>query len=292
MASILWEFTRMDPNTTYIVQPWALRGYEFVYGSVTFTIGALIFLVGLLVIWDRSKEPRIGAAITVLMGVAGIGVAAAYANGTRRMPGGVVGWLIAFVTALVVTRAVTPLLRRVLPGEGSATERSTLTLRGARIAIIVTVTIILGLTVFADAITAPPVVWIGLIMALLVGLVITAKTPELAANVMLILSITIGGWTIALSAAAARVNLLDRQDAFENFSGQYKDTQITSGYFIALLGLLLAFTGAVSLWAKRRDIIISEKRASNQRAAAEASAAEIQAAIAAAERYRRETTRS
>jgi hypothetical protein len=64
--------------------------------------------------------------------------------------------------------------------------------------------------------------------------------------------------------------------------GRYQDTQITSGYFLANIGMLLIFIGAVTLWAKRRDHILNVQRADRQRMAAQMSAEEIQAAIDAA----------
>jgi len=109
---------------------------------------------------------------------------------------------------------------------------------------------------------------------------------------MLIFSISIGGAAIGLSAAAIREHLIGEQLTLTGITGQYKDTQITSGYFIALAGILLAFVGAVSLWAKRRDIISNEQRAEKQRAAAEASAAEIQRALELAQLHQQEARRA
>jgi uncharacterized iron-regulated membrane protein len=62
-------------------------------------------------------------------------------------------------------------------------------------------------------------------------------------------------------------------------SGQYRDAQVTSGWFLAQLGFLLIFVGSVAMWARRRDIIINRQRAARQRAAADRSAAEIAVAL-------------
>lgn len=282
MASILWELTRMNPSTSYIVEPWAERGYETVHGSVTFTIGALLFLAGLLTIWERSKEPTYSRIIAAIMGAGAIGVAAIYGTDEKTMGGGFLGWLLAAVGGYVIRSAIKPYLPKT-----NATVRNLISLGVLVVGAVVLYAVLLGRE--SDAL---PVVWVSIAAVLLVGLSVTGRPVELAANRMLIFSTVAGGAAIALSAAAARFSLLDAQFALDEIVGQYKDTQITSGYFVALFGILLAFVGAVSLWAKRRDIIINQQRAEKQRAAAEASAAEIQAALETAQQHQREARAS
>jgi hypothetical protein len=300
MASIGWELTRMDPDTGYLVEPWSLRGYETVHGSVIFTIGALIVIAGLATIWERSKEPLLSSSIAALMGLAVIVVTALYAKPVTNdagevihsvditISGGVPGALLTIVGAYVfyaaTTRYVAPLLSRVMSGFVAKAVASVGTFAIAAV--------ILYLLAFGTSLTANPAVWIAIVMVLLVGLAITARPVQLAANRMLIFSITVGGTAIALSAAAIREHLVGAQLELTGITGQYKDTQITSGYFIALAGILLAFIGAVSLWAKRRDIIINEQRAEKQRAAAEASAAEIRQALDRAQQHQQEVRRA
>ena len=57
MASIAWELARMNPATAYVVEPWSMRGYESVHGSITFTIGVLLLVAGLATMWERSQQP-------------------------------------------------------------------------------------------------------------------------------------------------------------------------------------------------------------------------------------------
>lgn len=277
MASILWELTRMNPATSYLVEPWSLRGFETVHGSVTFTIGALLFLAGVVTIWGRSKEPLISRLVAVAMGAAAIGVAAIYGNDEKTMGGGFLGWVLAILAGYVVQAAVMPLLPKL-----SGAARALISL-----AILVVAAVILQITFFGTSRSALPVVWITIAAVVLVGLAVTGKPAELAANRMLIFSTVGGGAAIALSAAAARSNLITTQLELDGIAGKFQDSQITSGWFVALFGILVAFVGAVSLWARRRDIIINQQRAERQRVAAEASAAEIQAALELAQEHQR-----
>lgn len=282
MASIAWELTRMHPQTSYLIEPWSLRGFETIHGSVIFTIGALLLVAGLLTTFEFSLNAAYSRGIALLMGVGAVGVAAIYGTDDRAMGGGIIGWALAILAGYILRKAVAKVLPNLLP-ELSATIHSLIGL-----AVLVVGALVLNLLLFGGERTAKPWVWVAIVAALLAGLAVVGQHAELSANRMLIFT-TVGGWlTIALSAAAARVNLLDAQLEESLLQGQYKDTQITSGYFIALLGMLIVFVGAVSLWAKRRDVIINRLRAERQREAAEASAAEIQAALEIAQQHQRQ----
>jgi hypothetical protein len=277
MASIVWELARMNPATPYLVEPWSLRGYESVHGSVTFTIGALLFLAGLLTIWERSKEPTISRIVAIMMGAGAIGIAAIYGTDEKTMGGGFLGWVIAVLAGYVAQAAIVPLLPKM----------SRVAHLGISALILVVTATVLSATLLGTSRSALPVVWVTIAALVLVGIAITGVPAELAANRMLIFSTVGGGAAIALSAAASRSNLIAAQLELDGVAGKFQDTQVTSGWFVALFGILVAFVGAVSLWAKRRDIIINQQRAERQRAAAEASAAEIQAALELAQEHQR-----
>ncbi len=279
MASIAWELARMNPQTSYIVDPWSIRGYESVHGSIAFTIGALVFAAGLLTMLEKSLNPLYSRLIGFAMALGAVGVAAIYGTDERIMGGGAVGWLVAIGVSWIIKGLVAPRLPEQL-ASGIKTFSS--------LAIVIVSAFVLNLALFGREFTAKPVVWVGIAALVIYGLAATGKPSELAANRMLIFSTVFGGATVALGAAAVRANLIAAQFESDGVVGQYKDTQITSGYFLALFGMLLAFVGAVSLWAKRRDIIINLRRAERQRAAAEASAAEIQAALELAQQHQRE----
>ncbi len=279
MASIAWELARMNPQTSYIVDPWSIRGYESVHGSIAFTIGALVFAAGLLTMLEKSLNPLYSRLIGFAMALGAVGVAAIYGTDERTMGGGAVGWLVAIGVSWIIKGLVAPRLPEQL-ASGIKTFSS--------LAIVIVSAFVLNLALFGREFAAKPVVWVGIAALVIYGLAATGKPSELAANRMLIFSTVFGGATVALGAAAVRANLIAAQFESDGVVGQYKDTQITSGYFLALFGMLLAFVGAVSLWAKRRDIIINLRRAERQRAAAEASAAEIQAALELAQQHQRE----
>lgn len=278
MASIVWELARMNPHTSYLVEPWSMRGYESVHGYIAFAIGAIVFLAGVLTMLEASLRPQYSRLIALTMALGAIGVAAIYGTDEKTMGGGFLGLILAIVGGRIIKGLVVPLLPQLASGLQALTS----------LAIMAAGAAVLYLILFGRESDSLPVVWATIGTALLFGLAATGKTPELAANRMLMFSTVVGGATIALGAAATRANLLAAQFELDGIVGQYKDSQITSGYFIALFGMLLAFVGAVSLWAKRRDIIINQQRAERQRLAADASAAEIQAALELAQQHQRE----
>ncbi|MCP4308286.1 MAG: hypothetical protein GY788_26090 [bacterium] len=278
MASIAWEIARMNPQTSYLVEPWSTRGFESIHGSIAFTIGALIFGAGLLTMLEKSLKPLYSVLIALLMALGAIGVAAIYGTDDRTMGGGATGWVLAFAVGWIVKGLVVPRLPEMTAAVKTLSS----------LAIVVATASVMNLLVFGSESEAQPVVWVGIAALVLFGLASAGSPVELAANRMLIISTVGGGIAIALGAAAIRANLITAQLDLDGVASQYKDTQVTSGYFLSLFGMLLAFVGAVSLWAKRRDIIINQQRAEKQRLAAEASAAEIQAALEVAQQHQRE----
>lgn len=275
MASIAWELVRMAPDTTYIVTPWSLRGYESVHGSVTFTLGGLALIYGVIAMLPISIKPLWSRLFALVMAIGAVIVAVLYGGGERTMGGGILGWALAILGGYIVAKAI----KNSLPSSFNSTA-TTLTMLGS----VAVAALLLNLLIFGASRSAQPWLWVAIAAAIAFGLSITIRHPQLSANRMLMLMVS-GGWAaIALSAAAVRTSLLVAQTK----PGDYKDVQVTSGYFIALFGMLIALIGAISLWAKRRDIIITEERAARQRAAAEASAAEIQAALELAQRHQRE----
>ena len=245
MASLVWELTRMHPQTSYLIEPWSLRGFESVHGSVTFTIGLLILAAGALTMFDFALKPVPSRLIAGLIALAGIGVAVVYGNDARTMGGGMIGWGLALLAGYILKG----LVGRFVP-DISSTVNSAVSL-----GIVIGGALVLNLLLFGSSRSADPWVWVTVVAVMLFGLAITGRHAELSANRMLIMAIVGGGAAIALSAAAARMNLLAAQITESGIAGQYKDTQITSGYFVALIGILLAFIGATSMWASRRDVI-------------------------------------
>lgn len=96
-----------------------------------------------------------------------------------------------------------------------------------------------------------------LVVLVLVGAVLlfaaatALKPPELVANRMLIAAAAAGVIVVTASAAAARSNLLEAQLDLDGIAGQYADTRLAIGYYVALLGMLVATGGAMWMWSTR-----------------------------------------
>jgi hypothetical protein len=253
MASVAWEYARMNPSYNFLLMPWALRGYETNHGPVFLTLAGLMFAA-------LFTDETISITFTTLFSV----VLAAF----------VAGAIAAMVRDLLGDRI--RILQRALP---------------VFIGVFALLVALFGVTLVGTTVEQP--VWIVVLAAFLLfgALSVSIKPLNMAANRMLITS-SVGAWgVVVLSAGAVRQNLIDEQLVTEQAGGvtgvaaQYKDTQAASGWWLAGFAMFILFIGAVGLWARRRDIVAAIARARRQREAAEASAKEIQEA---AEMYARE----
>lgn len=280
IQSVAWEYARMRPEYQFIVEPWSKRGYEIVHGSVAATLGVLLLGFILLILWSGSMHPGKSPLIAGAMWIAAVAVAVIYADEDVTVdPSLFLSMVFGAFAAYVVVRAVTGSFGERLPAWLRTGGGSFLMWLGGTIVIGLLTQVVAG----DDPISMPAWVAIAVVVGLLALMAVGSSPRELAANRMLIMS-TIGAWiAVALSAGAIRATLLRLQtENMAGLSGDYRDAQITSGWFLAQLGFLLMFVGSVAMWARRRDIIINRQRAARQRAAAEKSAAEIQAALEAA----------
>jgi hypothetical protein len=76
-------------------------------------------------------------------------------------------------------------------------------------------------------------------------------------------------------SASLRVTLDQAQLDATGLTAEIKNLQITSGVLWARFGGLVAFVGAVGLWAQRRDEIIAVERARKQQEAARESESQL-----------------
>jgi hypothetical protein len=268
MQSIAWEVSRMDPDYRFFVTPWALRGYDSIHGAVYLVTGALLLGSVLLVLSPPSAKARTSILFSVLMGVGMVVVAAVFGKKEASVPfNPAMVWLIAAIIGIIAARAIPA---RVLKRMKVPLPRA-----GAFFA----ATIICGLliTAITGGDTAHMPLWVLMIgiAVLTIASSITVSPIELAAPRMLVLSSVIAWTSIAVTAGALRTTLIRAQE----IHAEYKDTQVTWGYFIANIGVALVFLGAVAMWAKRRDKALAAQRARSQREAAMKSAAEIEAAM-------------
>ncbi len=273
MQTVLWEYGRMNPSYGFIVEPWSIRGYETVHGWIAFAIGAASLVAVLAVHSPRSADPVRGTLVALGIAVVAVAIAFAPSGGRVEMtPGFAMVALLALVVAYVAHRAF---LAR-FPESRVAT---TFWMRSL---------LMIGLIVVGGAMLDTAIggrrlevdVWIAIaaVFAMVFAISVAPAPRQLVANRMLMLSALVGGTAIALSAGAVRSTLLRLQMESGDGVATFRDTQVTSGHLMAVIGMVIVFVAAVALWGRRRDSYLNAQRAHRQRAAAEESAAEIRAA--------------
>lgn len=279
VQSIFWEYARMKPDYAFIVEPWSMRGTDSIHGAVVATIGVALLIAAAAVIWERATEPAPRVVLTVLLVITPIVIAAVFGNDSVSMT---MNGLVVTVSALIIAVVVARLLARPLSRLGGWMATGF----GMFAAWLVSAGIlfaVLQASVGDDEVTIPIWLLVAIPTLLAAALSLGSAPMELAANRMLIYVVMLSGLVVTVSAGAMRSTLLRFQLEQTNIAAQYKDVQVTSGWFLAQAGILLAFVGAVAMWARRRDLILTRQRARHQREAAEKSAQEIEAALAAAE---------
>ena len=284
IASLAWEYARVNKDYNFIVEPWALRGFETNHFPVFLAAATLLLIVGVATAWEGALKPAVSVGITLGL-VAGATVFAfAFRSESITISMGI-GFIIALSVILGLVIGIA--LRSALGSSNAAFKRASLNF-------LVAFVVVFGLLFFTmngsevELPTGVVVLVVGLVIA---GLSLAIQPITMAANRMLIYA-TVAMWGLILfSAGALRENLLAEQmmtvqgNGVVGISVQYKDTQAATGWWLAGFAATVAFVGAVGLWAKRRDIVAALARARKQREAAEISAREIEEA---AEQYRRE----
>ncbi len=274
IGTVVWEYARMRPDYGFIVDPWAMRGYESVHGAIVASIGLLALVSFLLVAWKGSERLPIGASIIAFITLGATAIAAIFGGGDYTFTPG-------FLQIAVVTIVIGTVLYRLLQ---SAAGNSALAQRfWLRILALLVIFGMVGFVVNAafggKELSLPQWGIIAVIFVLFGALSLSGQPRELASNRMLMFSSIAGTAAVALSAGAIRSTLVRFQTEAGGVAAAYRDTQVTSGHLMAVFGMLLVFFASVALWARRRDLILTAARAAKQREAAEASAAEIAAAL-------------
>ncbi|MCL1693108.1 MAG: hypothetical protein M3096_05445 [Actinomycetia bacterium] len=280
-VSIAWELARTNPAYNFLVEPWAMKGYEMDQGWTYLAVGVVLLLMGLAVMSKRAVEVPYSAAVVAFATVAATVLAVVYGPETISITfSGVIIAILTLILTLVIYRTFKSLVLPRVPALNRFIIRMVIGL-GTLAALF----FILSLSLGGSTVDVSPGLATFVAVGLL-GLFALATPPHgLAANRMLIYASVLGGAVIGMSGGSLRTTLLDAQVATIGLSGQYKDVQVGMGWFIALLGIMILFVGSVALWATRRDLIIARSRAKEQRAAAEKSAREIRESY---EQYERE----
>lgn len=291
VQSVFWELARMDPAYRRIVFPWSIRGTDTVHGAIIVAIGIGLAIIALLVGWERSEKrvERTGIVIATIVIVVAIPLMFADGNDTVALGTAAAAASGAFI-GLMVTLALRDLLVESYPAVDSLLGFSLLTIVMATVFAFLTLALTDG-----GAREYGPAVLVGIIFVVL-GVYSLLRSPrELAANRMFMFVAVAALAVLTLQAGAIRQTLLRTQRAFTgsafgwdlaNLSGEYKDSQVTSGWFLATFGAFFVLIAAIAMWARRRDYILSLHRARKQREAAEKSAGEIKEAIELAKAQR------
>lgn len=273
-TSGFWEYVRMRPDYRFaLVKPWSMRGFDMTVGVVIGVIGVALILLAL-----PLSTRRIGESIPTSIAVAGsstlFATLLAAVTDPRDIQVGAIGiWGLGILAGAVVTIAV---FRVLLPKILVPWQRFLI-----RWAIFLTVTVLTALLVF-DRIwgSGDTALWpVVLVAMVLLSIIWMIREPiELSAYRMLITGTLLALLVSLVSSGAARSTMLAEHLA-NDVATDYRDIQITSGVMVAWLGSLLAFAGAVALWAKRRDQLEARRRASAQLEVAQRSAEELGEAL-------------
>ncbi len=284
IASVAWEYARTSSDYNYLVQPWALRGYDTVHGWIIVVAGVLLLIGGLFTSMERSMQPKYSALIVGYIVIGTTGFAAYFAKDTVTIN---LSTVTNVILSLLLAASLALALRSLLGGSNKWFKRALLTF----IPLFLAFFFLFGATIAGNPVSLPTWALVFLVFLALGALSITIKPMDMGANRMMIIASVVAGFVVLLSAGAIRQTLINIQVTTDQGNGvvgiaaQYKDTQAAGGWWLAGFGTTVMFVGAVGLWAKRRDIVAAIARAKRQRAAAETSAKEI---ADAAEAYARE----
>ncbi len=270
IASVFWEVARTKPDYKFVVSPWALRGTEMIHGDVFLALGISLLVVALLTAWEGSLRPTVSASIVGLIVVAATVVAFVYADDDFSLN---VNPVTAIILSIMLAAGVSMALRSLFGAQSRWFKRAIPVFAVS----VVVIGGIIALTVMNTVIEVPTWQAVFVVFLALGGLSLAIRPLDMGANRMLIIA-TVATWmTITASGGAMRQTLIDNQTVADA-AAQYKDTQAAAGWWLAGMGVTIAFVGAVGIWARRRDLVASLARARKQRAAAETSAREIREA--------------
>jgi hypothetical protein len=264
--SILWEYVRAEPTYRFIVEPWSLRGYEVTQGIVICAMALGLAVFAMLLSRGTIKETRLSSAIGIGALVAYFSVVVLLAD-VRDVQ---MAFVVQIVLAAVGAVAIVSALQIYIPDDWNKRGRA------ARFGMWLAVFFILFFGVFQTLFADPQPFWLYIAVAAIVlgGLALLRPPTELAGRRTLINGI-VGVWVMSMTMSASLRQALQEAQREFGTPAQLLDLQITSGVLLAWFGGLLAFIGAVGLWARRRDQIIAHERARKQQEAAAESAAQL-----------------
>lgn len=265
--SIAWEYVRVKPTFRFLIEPWSFRGYEVTQGAVIAATALVIAVLAVLLSYGILKETLAHSIIAVAV-LVGFGVAVAIITDTNDVK---TPFIIHVFLSIVGGIVVRSLLEDSIPESWNRRRRAT------RIGIWLA-----GFLVTLFAITGPLLkneqpLWVLVAVAgSIIGALALSRPPRALAGWRMVINGIVAIWVISMTMSAAlRVTLDQAQLDRTGLTAEIKNLQITSGVMWAWFGGLVAFVGAVGLWAQRRDEIIAVERARKQQEAARQSESQL-----------------
>ena len=268
--SIAWEYVRVEPTYRFLIDPWSMRGYELTQGIVIAVGAVIIALLAILLSYGVLKETLvhsfIGVAVLIVFGV----VASSLAD-TKGVDAPFIVHIFLSLIGAVVLRS---LLEGFIPEAWSKRRRWT------RIGLWLAGFLITLFAIVGPLLKNERPLWVLIVVAGgILGALALFRPPRALAGWRMVINGIMVIWVISMTMAATlRVTLDNAQFDLSGSSGisaDVKNLQITSGVLLAWFGGLVAFVGAVGMWARRRDEIIAVERAHKQQAAARESEAQL-----------------
>lgn len=267
--SALWEYVRVEPTYRFIVEPWSLRGYEVTQGLVIAAMSLGIAVFAVLVVRGVIKETIGSAAIGVTISLA-YAVAVAILADARpvKMP-----FIVHILLSIVAAVVGVALLERFIPKLWKQRRR----LARSGIWLVSFLVILFG--VVGPLLQNERPFWVFILLAgVIVGALALFRPPTELAGLRWVINSIVAVWVMSMTMSAGlRQALQGAQLEVGEASAQLRELQVTSGVLLAWFGGLVAFTGAVGMWAKRRDQIIAHERARKQQEAAQESERQLTA---------------
>jgi hypothetical protein len=265
--SIAWEYVRVEPTFRFLVDPWSIRGYDVPQGIVIAVGAIVIALLAVLLSYGVLNETRAHSIFGVSL-VVGFGIVASVVADANdvEVPFGVL--VLLAIGGGVVMRV---LLESRLPDQWSKRRRA------ARTGLWVTGFLITLFVIARPLLRNEQPLWVLVAVAgVILGALAIFRPPKELAGWRMVINAIVAIWVMSMTMSASlRVTLNQAQLDTTGLSAEIKNLQITSGVLLAWLGGLIAFVGAVGMWAKRRDEIIAFERARKQQEAARQSESQL-----------------
>lgn len=258
--SIFWEFIRVKPTYRFLIEPWSMRGYEVTQGVVIAVSAIVVALVAVLLSYGVIKETPIHSVAAVVFLVVYAVVVTVLADAKDiKMP-----FIVHIILSLMGAIVLKAVLERFIP------EVWTKRRRAAQIGLWLAGFLITLFAFVGPILQNEQPFWVFVAVAgIVLGALVFFRRPQQLAGWRMIINGIVVLWVMSMTMAASlRVTLRQAQFELNGLSADVQDLQVTSGVLWAWFGGLVAFAGAVGMWARRRDEIIAFDRARKQQEAA------------------------